>query len=66
MVTGCGVNRRVGNEEKYEKRNSDIGNGVEFLSLNERFAPVMALAYSGGEEGRAEVLRKMQAVPNRK
>ena len=43
-----------------------FGNGVVFASLNERFAPVMALAYSGGEEGRAEVLRKMQAVPNRK
>ena len=43
-----------------------FGNGVVFVNLNERFAPVLALAYSGGEAGRAEALRKAVQIIGRK
>ena len=39
-----------------------FGNGVVFVNLNERFAPVLALAYSGGEAGRSESLRKIHKI----
>ena len=42
-----------------------FGNGVVFVNLNERFAPVLALAYSGGEAGRAEALRKTSQITGR-
>ena len=39
-----------------------FGNGVVFVNLNMRFAPVLALAYSGGEVGRAEALRENHKI----